>query len=153
MKLVATDVDEEPGRDILRAYHREHAHPGYTTSFCLAEALGAFKLKFLRKRISQRQYIENVKDFIRLSGNTFQVDEVPILSPLVIGEAERLIQTHQIDFVDAFQIVTIVRGQFRIFVAESKSILITADRGLARAARAEDVRVWECTSEPPRPGR
>ena len=46
--------------------------------------------------------------------------------------------------------MTILHGQFRQLGPPSKSILITADRGLALAARAEGARVWECTSEPPR---
>ena len=64
-------------------------------------------------------------------------------------EAERLIKQHKIDFLDCFQIVTILHGKFRVLGPDSKSILITADRALAKAARAEGARVWECTSEPP----
>ncbi len=148
VKLVADDVDEEPGRSALRKYHREHAHPGYTTSFCIAETFGAFKLKFLRKKISEKEYLAYVRNFIRVTGNTFQVDEVPILSPVVSSEAERLVARYKIDFVDCFQIVTIMRGRFRIFVGESQSILVTADHELAKAARSEGARVWECTIEP-----
>jgi hypothetical protein len=73
VKLVADDADEEPGRKVLREYHRQHAHPGYTTSFCVAEAFGAFKLKFLRKRISEEQYIKCIRSFILTVGNTFQM--------------------------------------------------------------------------------
>lgn len=148
MKLVADDADEEPGRNVLRRYHREHAHPGYTTSFCIAEAFGAFKLKFLRERISEEQYVTYVRNFIRVTGNTLQVDDIPSLSPVVSSEVERLIATYKIDFVDCFQIVTIMQARFRVLVSDSQSILITADRELARVARMEHARVWECTSEP-----
>jgi len=147
VKLVADDSDEEPGRDILRKYHNQHAHPGYTTSFCVSEAFGALKLKFLRKKISETQYLKYVKDLIRVIGNTFQIDELEILLPLVSSEFERLVGNYKIDFVDCLQIVTIKHGRFRIFDGPSKSILITADRELARAARAEGARVWECSSE------
>jgi predicted nucleic acid-binding protein len=147
VKLVADDVDEAPGRDVLRKYFRQHAHPGYTTSFCIAEAFGAFKLKFLRKKISQKQYIDYVRNFIRETGNHFKVNEVNILDPVVVTETERLVAKYKIDFIDCFQIVTIMQGEFRILVGPSQSILITADRELAVAARAERARVWECTSE------
>jgi|ERR1022692_3541066 predicted nucleic acid-binding protein len=147
VKLVADDVDEAPGRDVLRKYFWQHAHPGYTTSFCIAEAFGAFKLKFLRKKISQKQYIDYVRNFIRETGNHFKVNEVNILDPVVVTETERLVAKYKIDFIDCFQIVTIMQGEFRIFVGPSQSILITADRELAAAARAERARVWECTSE------
>jgi predicted nucleic acid-binding protein len=148
VKLVADDADETPGRDALREYHRKQAHPGYTTSFCIAESFGAFKLKFLRKKITEAQYIKCIRGLILTTGNTLQVNEVPILSPTVREETERLIATYKLDFIDCFQIVTIMQGEFRIFVGDSQSILITADRELARVARQGGARVWECTSEP-----
>jgi predicted nucleic acid-binding protein len=151
VKLVAEDPDDEPGRNALRRYHNEHAHPGYTTSFCIAEAFGALKSKFLRHRISQAQYLKSVKDLIRVTGNTFQIDELPILDPIVNSEFQRLSARYSLDFVDCLQIVTILKGQFRIFEGPSKSVLITADRELAKAARNEGARVWECSSEDPPP--
>ena len=147
VKLVAEDVDDAPGRDVLRRYYREHAHPGYTTSFCIAEAFGALKNKFLRNRISQAQYLRFVRDLIRETGNTFKIDELPPLDPIVGSEFERLAAKYSIDFVDCLQIVTILKGRFHIFAGPSKTILTTADRALAKAAREEGARVWECTSE------
>ena len=147
VKLVADDPDEAPGRDVLRAYYRQHAHPGYTVSFCVAEALGALKFKYLREKISQAQYLKYVKDLIREVGNTFEIDELDILLPAVSSEFERLVTKHKLDFVDCFQVATLKHGKYRIFDGPSKSILITADRELARAARAEGARVWECSSE------
>jgi predicted nucleic acid-binding protein len=147
VKLVADDADEAPGRDVLRKYYWQHAHPGYTTSFCVSEAFGALKLKFLRKRISEPQYLKYVKELVRVIGNTFQIDELEVLLPLVSSEFERLVKSYKIDFVDCLQIVTLKHGKFRIFDGPSKSILITADRELARVALAEDLRVWECTTE------
>ena len=150
VKLVADDPDEAPGRDALRAYH-QHAHPGYTVSFCVAEALGALKRKFLRERISEAQYLKYVKDLIRVVGNTFEIDELDILLPVVSSEFERLVNKYKLDFVDCFQVATLKHGKYRIFDGPSKSVLITADRELAKAAQAEGARVWECTSEPPPP--
>ena len=149
VKLVADDVDEEPGREALRKYHNEHARPMYTTSFCIAEAFGALKNKFLRSKISESQYLQFVKDLIRVTGNTFKIDELPILDPIVNTEFQRMAAKYKIDFVDCLQIVTILQGQFRVLVGPSQSILITADRGLAKAARNEGARVWECSSEGP----
>jgi hypothetical protein len=103
---------------------------------------------FCGRRFPRKSTFHNLRNFIRVTGNTFRTDEVPILEPIVIREAERLIAKYKIDFVDCFQIVTIMRGKFRIFNGPSQSILITADRELSRVARAEGARVWECTSEP-----
>lgn len=149
VKLVADDPDEEPGRAVLRKYYREHSCR-YATSYCVTETLSAFKLKFVRGQIDENHYIRYVRDFIStVLGGNLQIDDVPILSPIVFTEAERLIGTYKIDFIDCFQIVTILQGRFRIFPGESKSILITADYQLATVARAEGARVWECTSELP----
>jgi predicted nucleic acid-binding protein len=151
VKLVADDPDELPGKDVLRQYYYSHASR-YATSFCVTETFSAFKLKFLRGRITEDQYIKYCRDFIRtvIGGNLEIIDEVPVLSPVVFKEAERLIQKYkkEIDFIDCFQIITLIYGKNNFMVADSKSILITADRALAKAARAEDVKVWECTSEP-----
>lgn len=149
VKLVADDPEEALGRDILREYYWQHPANLYATSFSITEALSAFKGKFHRGKITESQYIRYVREFIRQTiGANLRIDEVPILSPVVVSEAERLIKAHKIDFLDCFQIVTIMHGQFKVLGPNSQSILITADHGLAKAARAEGARVWECTSEP-----
>jgi predicted nucleic acid-binding protein len=149
VKLVADDPDEAPGRDIFRKYYWEHPASLYATSFCFAEALSAFKGRYLRKKITEGQYIEYVLAFVRQTrGANLRIDdEISILAPVVATEVKRLIRAHKIDFIDCLQIVTIMHGQFKMIAAHSK-ILITADRGLAKAARSEGARVWECTSEP-----
>jgi predicted nucleic acid-binding protein len=149
VKLVADDPDEEPGRDAVRKYYSGHRDSVYATSYCVTETFSVFKRKFLQRRITEDQYIKYVLEFLRLIlGVNLRIDEVPILSPVVSTEAERLIKKHKVDFLDCFQIVTILRGRFRELGPNSQSVLITADRDLAKAARAEGARVWECTSEP-----
>jgi predicted nucleic acid-binding protein len=148
VKLVADDPDEEPGRNALRDFYRNNPNL-YATSYCVTEAFSVFKRKFLRKQISEDQYVKYVQEFIRtVLGANLQIDEAPILSPVVLTEGQRLFQKHKIDFLDCFQIVTVLQGRFRYMVDESQSILITADRGLAEAARKEGAKVWECTTEP-----
>jgi predicted nucleic acid-binding protein len=147
VKLVADDSDEEPGRKALRDYHKANIASVYATSYSVAETLSVFKRKSLHKKISQEQYLKYVQDFLRtvIGRKNLRIDEVPILS--VYSKAERLIKTYKIDFLDCLQIVTIMEGYFRHMVSDSQSILITADRDLAKAARAEGAKVWECTSE------
>jgi predicted nucleic acid-binding protein len=149
VKLVADDPDDEPGRDVLRKYYREHSNR-YATSYCVTEAFSAFKRKYLGKRIVKSQYIKYIRDFINsVVGANLQVDEVPVLTPIVFSEAERMISKYDIDFIDCFQVVTILHGRYRHMVGGSASILVTADQRLAAVARDEGVRVWECTTEPP----
>jgi predicted nucleic acid-binding protein len=115
----------------------------------VAEALGALKLKFLRKRISEAEYLKYVKKLLLVVGNTFQIDELDVLLPVVIKEFEQLVGKYKLDFIDCLQIATLKHGKYRIFDGPSKSVLITADRELAKAARSEGARVWECSSEDP----
>jgi predicted nucleic acid-binding protein len=147
VKIVADDEDEAPGRAVFRSYYFNHPSM-YTTSLCVAECFSAFKLKFVRGKISRPEYVRYIQEFVRLGiGFKLRIDDLELLAPEVQSEAERLINKYEIDFIDAVQIVTLMIGQFRALVAGSQSILITADRLLAKAAKAEGARVWECTIE------
>ena len=55
---------------------------------------------------------------------------------------------HDIDLIDSVQVVTVLHGRYSVFIGDSRSLFITADRTLAKAAREEGARVWECSSEP-----
>ena len=67
----------------------------------------------------------------------------------VLEEAERIMKAHDIDFVDAIQVVTVLQGKFSVFVGDSASLFITADHSLAVAARERGASVWECHKERP----
>jgi hypothetical protein len=71
---------------------------------------------------------------------------VPV-SLQLLDEAERFMRAYAIDFIDAIQVVTVLHGRFAALVEGSRSLFITADRDLARAARDLGGRVWECTTE------
>lgn len=147
VKLVADDVDEESGRVAVREYFRNHSNL-YATSYSVAEALTALKHKFVKKRISHEQYISSVERFLGATiGSSLQIDGVEIFMPGVLEHTQRLIREHEIDVLDGCQIVTILRGQSRHMAGESRTLLVTADRAFAAAARAEGVRVWECATE------
>ena len=92
-----------------------------------------------------------VRNLLLVVGNTFQIDEIDVLLPVVSKEFEQLVGKYKLDFVDCLQVATLKHEKYRIFDGPSKSILITADRELAKAARSENARVWECSSEDPPP--
>jgi predicted nucleic acid-binding protein len=149
VKLIADDPEDEPGRKAVREYYWQHTDSVYATSFSIAETFSAFKGKFRREQITESQYVKYVREFIRLTvGANLRIDEVSIFSSVVVRDAERLIKTYQIDFLDCFQIVTIMHGKFSVLGPNSQSLLITADDGLAKAARAEGAKVWNCRNEP-----
>ena len=150
VKLVADDRNEAPGREELRKYYRQHS--GFlATSYCVSEALNVLKVKHMyRHELTKQEYLDTIKRFITgVIGGKLEIDELPILSPKLLQEAEILITKHTVDFIDCAQIVTVKHGRFSVLAGDSKSVLITADKELARVARQEGVRVWECTSEVP----
>jgi predicted nucleic acid-binding protein len=149
VKLVADDPDEVNGKDVLRAYYRSHCSSMYATSYCVAETLSVFKAKLNHRKITAERYIGYVQDFIRrIVGVNLRIDELPILSPTALIEGEQIFTKYGIDFIDCFQIVTILHGRFCVLGPNSQSILITADEGLAKAAIAEGARVWNCARDP-----
>ena len=149
VKLVADDPSEEQGRDTLRKYYWSHTASVYATPYCVSETFSVFKRMFVRAEINEERYIKYVQTFIRqFLGTNLRQDQMSVLSPVVFSETERLVKAHKIDFVDCLQIVTIMHGQFHILGPNSQSILITADEGLAKAARFEGARVWNCRTEP-----
>jgi predicted nucleic acid-binding protein len=145
VKVVAEDAHEAPGRQAVRDFFfSKGLH--YTTSYCLAEALSAFKLKWLREVVTQPEYFRTVREFFRLVAYSVTVDDVPVV-PGVLERAERLMAEHALDFVDAIQVVTLLHGRFAVFVGDSRSLFVTADQALAKAARQEGAVVWVCTDE------
>jgi len=152
VKLVAEDSFEEPGRCAIRKYFNKHAS-FMTTSYCLSETFSIFKVKYLyRKQITQEDYIRNIDNFIKnIVGGKLEIDEIPILSPILLIEAEKLIKKYdkKTDFIDAMQIVAVLRGTYFRLCGRSKSILITADKNLAKVARSEGAKAWYFVSEPP----
>jgi predicted nucleic acid-binding protein len=150
VKLVADDADDHPGRELLRRYFDAHTQAFmHTTSYCFVEAISVLKRKLLQKKIDWPTYRTCIQKLLLYRENRLQIDEVDAFQ--FLGEANLLMTKYEkekLDFVDCFQILTLRNGRFSIFVGPSSPILITADRALAAAARAEGGTVWECTSEP-----
>ena len=147
VKVAANDDAEQPGREALREFF--HTSPSRrTTSFCIAEALGVFKRKFLKGTLGLDDYVDTTEALLRAVRGRTSVEDVNVLDPSVRKEVRRLVRTHRLDVIDCFQIVTLMHGNTSRLVGGSQSLLVTADDGLARAARAEGARVWQCRSEP-----
>jgi len=64
----------------------------------------------------------------------------------VFWEVEKTAKRCGLDIVDAYQIVSITKDYFVRF-PEAQPILVTADSGLAEAARKEGIKVWNCLKE------
>ncbi len=66
---------------------------------------------------------------------------------MILDPLSSLAIKYSLDWSDALQLETVKRGKYSHFCDESQSILITADAGLAEAARKENIRVWNCIKE------
>lgn len=155
VKLAVDTPDEEHGRAVLRDYYWNNANM-LATSHSLTEALAVIKGKRKSGKLTPDQYWETVDRFIMHTiGARLRVrdDEelVPLLSPTVLGEANRLIFAYGIDFLDAFQLIVLRHGSSQHMIYNSQTLLINADRELTKAARAEGLAAWCCLDEPSPP--
>lgn len=149
---------KEEGSEKLQEYMKEPDHSSnlFMTSFCVAETLGVLKRKFDTEWIkecghekAQQKYLDACAVFIgQLEGKMIQVHDIPITDPNMYSRVDKLAKRYRLDVIDAFQLVTLEEG----FVAPlirtaSECVLITADGGLAEAAREEGLKVWDCVRE------
>lgn len=145
--LVKLVIDEQHS-DRVRAFFQNNTSFA-TTSMCLIEALGVLKRKWQRERISVDAYFAATRELIiNAWGKRIELDSVELVDPVKHGNIERMAKTHGIDLSDSLQLVTILKGRYSVLGPNSASVLITADRGLATAAKAEGIRVWNCVDEP-----
>ncbi len=140
----------EDGSDKLREYwNREPTK--FTTSLCFYEALTLLKVyHFYRKILDTEAYKRATLDLCAWYGAASKdIPELNFLSPEVFFAAQRTAEKHKIDLSDAFQIHTVKEGFFSHLSADSRTILVSADRDLVKAARAEGLRVWSILDESP----
>ena len=70
------------------------------------------------------------------------------LTPIVFKNVQDVAKKYSLDLSDAFQILSVKEGFFSGLVEESKTILVSADKKLSRAAKEEGLRVWYFLDEP-----
>jgi predicted nucleic acid-binding protein len=143
---------KEPGSEVVEEYMtREFTSAFNTTTLCFAEALGVLKLKYFNKRrpdhIDEETYFTGADELMAyMASCRIELVDVGITDSEVFTEVEEIARRHSLDVADAFQIVTVQRDHFSRF-PEAHPILITADKKLAKAARAQKLRVWNCVRE------
>lgn len=141
----------EPRSDIVREYF--HSRPTkYTTPFCFYEALNVLKGKWKYKNsLTEDQYLDATFRLTAWFGaSTRRIKDLDFIDSRVFSDAKRIAQRHSIDLSDAFQILSVKMGYFSVLVNDSTTVLVTADNGLAQAAKAEHLKVWNIMlDEPP----
>lgn len=116
------------------------------TAITLAETLGVLKMKWLRAELNQEEYLAASEELIvSVHNETIQIDDsVSISTAETFASAESLCKKYQLDLADALQLVVMKCGFFADLTGDSQAIMVTADSGLATAARNEGLRVWNC---------
>lgn len=139
----------EEGSDILREYWGSESTK-FTTSFCLYETLSLLKVcYFYRKTINLETYKNSSLDLCSwFSAVSVNIREMPFLSPEVFFSAQKIAEIYNLDLSDALQLLSVKEGYFSQMSCKSKTILVTADKKLADAARTEGLRVWNLLMEP-----
>jgi predicted nucleic acid-binding protein len=152
-------VVKEEGSKIIEEYMKEPDHSSnlFMTSFCVAETLGVLKRKFLTEWSKEQPYGKAQEKYLvaceslmgQLRDKVIEVHDIPIADQETYSEVDKLAKKYKLDVVDAFQLVTLRVG----FIAPlrgtpSESWLITTDCSLAKAARSESLKVWDCLREP-----
>ena len=138
-------VVAEPASSEILAYF-ESGDPFYMTAPCTTEVLSVLKVKyFYRKELSADQYTKAAYCFLSYLNDRIKIRGPSIDNSHVFWEADELARRHNLDLIDALQLVTIKQGSF---VGPGAPLLITADDALARAARVEQIEAWNCATEP-----
>jgi predicted nucleic acid-binding protein len=146
--LVRVYVDE-PGSELVRSYF--HSEPTkFTTQFCFYETLNVLKSKWIhRQLITREQYLEASFRFVAWYGMMRRTTlDLDFTEPTVFSKAKDLAERTGLDLSDAMQILSVSLGDYSSFCEGSKTVLVTADKPLARVARSEGLRVWSVLEEP-----
>ncbi|MGO8990810.1 MAG: type II toxin-antitoxin system VapC family toxin [bacterium] len=138
---------KESGSETIEKYmSAEPASTFYATSLCFAEALGILRSTYFHKGIDQETY-SKAGDILRgYIGDRIELADMDISDSEIFWEVEKTAKRYGLDIVDAYQIITIKRDLFSRF-QEAQPILVTADSGLAEAARKEGFGVWDYLKE------
>ena len=144
VKVVIDEGDHEP----VRSFFIANTNLG-ATSLCVMEALGVLKAKWTYSRITEDTYFKASRQLVQYaSGKKIEVEDIGLFSFQGLDAVQARAKKHGLDLSDALQLETILRGKYAHLGPNSASVLITADAGLASAAAAEGVRVWNCIKDP-----
>lgn len=133
VKWLAPDLKESGTKEL-----EEYLEIGmriHTSNYCIGEALGVLKAKWLRKEISKNGYLMIIN---RLN---WKMDHKKIvLHKLQISEkfpvATQLVEKYRIDYIDALLL------DHAIHHSKDYDLFVTADDKLYKAAKASGVTCW-----------
>ncbi len=144
-------IDEENSDEIRKYIKENYSYHFHITEFAFYEFLSVLKLKWQKKEITYQQYTEKIYIFAGyLNEDLVQIDRSFRMENFkTILEVGELVKKYSIDFSDALQIYTVINGEYHDRIFECKTVFVTADKNLAKAAKSEKIRVWHYGKENP----
>lgn len=135
-------VIPELGSDRLTVYFAKHSFS--ITSFCFFEALSVLKRKMNKEEITRDQYFRACYMLIsHLETKRIRIDDKAVIDNVhTFMSAQKFAKDHDLDLSDALQLLSVKHGTFSKLEKESKTVLVTSDGALAKAAEVEGLRVW-----------
>ena len=144
--LVKIYVNED-GYEKVRNYFNESSTK-YTTPFCFYEALSVLKGK-RGKELTNKEYLDSSARLTAwYAASSFQIKDLNFTEPELIKKACAIVEKDEkLDLSDAFQILSVKEGYYSRNCNDSQTLLITADKRLAKVAKSEGLRVWSVLEE------
>ena len=126
--------------------------PGaYTTPFCFYEALNIFKSKWkYRGLLTEADYARCCRSLIVWFGAIERrgfVKDPDLTNPEALSWVTNVVSSAGLDFSDAYQLYSVKHGYFSPLSGDSSTVLATADKRLAVAARSFGIKAIDLTSE------
>ena len=144
--LVKLYVEEDSSEKVRTHFHNSPTK--CTTPFCFYEALSVLKGKWGRKELTRDKYLDVASRLTAwYSASSCQITDLNFTDPDIFKSARSIVEEHNIDLSDAFQILSVKQGYFSRHINDSQTLLVTADKKLAKAARSLELRVWSVLEE------
>jgi predicted nucleic acid-binding protein len=142
VKFVVPELKHESARSILGS-----GAALFMSDFCFHETLTVLKSKWLRKDLTRDQYLRACYGFVSYATAPQISVETTDIRGSFFDQIKPLVERHNLDVSDAVQIAS-VKTILGAYAGESRPTFATADNGLAAAARAEGLKVWDIMVEP-----
>jgi len=137
--------------EFMNGESNAHLH---ITEFAFYETLSVLKRKLERGELNRERYFNAIAE---LTGSV-EEEDIDIDSTFRpdsfrhFADIYELAHKHSLDWSDALQIYTVLKGKWAGSRNECTTLFVTADGGLAGAARQEGLRVWDLMKEDRPPG-
>ncbi len=113
-----------------------------TTWLALAEVYGVLKRQSRQQKWGESRYDKKIFELQRYVQKRVKIHGPANLPATQFRDVRRIQRRYNLDFSDALQLALLRFGFYAALVANSKPILVSADRKLLAAAKAESIITW-----------